>query len=61
MPMVKISTLFNRVDGFDAQNTSFTFPDFMAAYFGDQFLKDLLAPLIYDPGEDLVRAIIAKS
>ena len=61
MPMVKVSTLFYRVDGFDAQNTSFSFPDFMAAYFGDQFLKELLSPLIYDPGEDLVQAILERS
>jgi hypothetical protein len=59
--MVKVSTLFYRVDGFDAQNTSFTFPDFMAAYLGDQFLKDLLSPLIYDPGDDLVQAILKRS
>jgi len=61
MPMVKVSTLFYRVDGFDALNTSFAFPDFMTAYFGDQFLKDLLSPLNYDPGEDLVQAVLKRS
>ncbi len=60
MPMVKISTLFHRVDGFDDQNASSTIPDILDHDFGDQFLQNLLTPLIYDPGDELVKTILKK-
>jgi len=58
--MVKVSTLFHRVDGFDELNASSTIPDMLDQDLGDQFLEDMLTPLIYDPGEKLVKAILEK-
>lgn len=60
MPMVKISTLFHRVDGFDDYDASSKLPDLLDVDLGDQFLENLLAPLIYDPGERLVKTILQK-
>ncbi len=58
--MVKVSTLFHRVDGFDELNASSTVPDMLDQDLGDQFLEDMLTPLIYDPGEKLVKTILEK-
>jgi len=58
--MVKVSTLFHRVDGFDDQNASATIPDMLDQDLGDQFLEELLNPLIHDPGEELVKTILKK-
>jgi hypothetical protein len=58
--MVKVSTLFHRVDGFDELNASSTIPDKLDQDLGDQFLEDMLTPLIYDPGEELVKTILEK-
>ncbi|MCD4709480.1 MAG: hypothetical protein K8R52_01425 [Bacteroidales bacterium] len=58
--MVKISTLFHRVDGFDDQNPSSIIPDILDQDLGDQFLQNLLTPLIYDPGDELVKTILKK-
>ena len=58
--MVKVSTLFHRVDGFDELNASSTIPDKLDQDLGDQFLEDMLKPLIYDPGEKLVKTILEK-
>ena len=58
--MVKVSTLFHRVDGFDELNASSTIPDMLDLDLGDQFLDDMLTPLIYDPGEKLVKTILEK-
>jgi hypothetical protein len=58
--MVKVSTLFHRVDGFDELNASSTIPDMLDQDLGDQFLEDMLTPLIYDPGEKLVKTILEK-
>ena len=58
--MVKVSTLFHRVDGFDELNASSTIPDMLDLDLGDQFLEDMLTPLIYDPGEKLVKTILEK-
>ena len=58
--MVKVSTLFHRVDGFDELNTSSTIPDMLDQDLGDQFLEELLNPLIHDPGEELVKTILEK-
>ena len=58
--MVKVSTLFHRVDGFDELNASSTIPYMLDQDLGDQFLEDMLTPLIYDPGEKLVKAILEK-
>ena len=58
--MVKVSTLFHRVDGFDELNASSTIPAMLDQDLGDQFLEELMTPLIYDPGEQLVKTILTK-
>jgi len=58
--MVKVSTLFHRVDGFDELNASTAIPDMLDQDLGDQFLQGLMAPLIFDPGEELVKTILEK-
>jgi hypothetical protein len=58
--MIKVSTLFYRVDGFNEQNTLSTIPDILNQDLGDQFLEDMLGPLILDPGEELVKTIFEK-
>ena len=58
--MVKVSTLFYRVDGFNEQNTLSAIPDMLNQDTGDQFLDSLLGPLILDPGEELVKTIFEK-
>lgn len=58
--MVKVFTLFHRVDGFDELNASTTIPAMLDQDLGDQFLLELMAPLIHDPGEELVKTILEK-
>ena len=58
--MVKVSTLFYRVDGFNGVNLISTIPDILNQDKGDQFLENLLGPLVIDPGEELVKAIFEK-
>lgn len=58
--MVKVSTLFHWVDGFDELHASSTNPDNLDQDLGDQFLNDLLNSLLYDPGDKLVNTILKK-
>lgn len=58
--MVKVSTLFHRVDGFNELNASSNIPDMLEKDLGDQFLHELMTPLIFDPGEKLVKTILEK-
>lgn len=58
--MTKVSTLIYRVDGFNDQYTLSTIPDILNQDLGDQFLEDILGPLILDPGEGLVKTIFEK-
>ena len=58
--MVKVSTLFHRVDGFDEHNTSSTIPAMLDQDLGDQLLNEILNPLLHDPGEQLVKTILKK-
>lgn len=58
--MVKVSTLIYRVDGFNKQNSLSTIPDMLNQDHGDQFLNELLSPLVFDPGEELVKSIFKK-
>ena len=60
MPMVKVSTLFHRVDGFDELSASSPIPDILDQDLGDQFLHELMSPLIFDPGDKLVKTILEK-
>ena len=58
--MVKVSTLFLRVDGFDESDESDLLPELLDQDYADQFLNNLLKPLVYDPGERLVQEILQK-
>jgi len=60
MPMVKISTLFYRVDGFGDLDTSSTNPEILDLAHCDQYLDRLLTPLSFDPGDELVKTILEK-
>jgi len=59
--MVKVSTLFHRVDGFNELVATSNIPDMLEQDLGDQFLHELMAPLIFDPGEKLVKTILEKT
>lgn len=58
--MVKVSTLIYRVDGFNGRCTLSAIPDLLNQDPGNQFLNELLGPLIFDPGEKLVKTILEK-
>ncbi len=58
MPMVKVSTLFHRVDGFDETNTSSETRELSDQLLDTKFLKELLEPLLFDPGDELVQRIL---
>lgn len=58
--MVKVSTLFHRVDGFDESDESSDLPAFLDQNKEDSFLQALLEPLIFDPGDNLVQTILKK-
>jgi len=58
--MVKVSTLFHRVDGFDESGSIMQVTESMDLVPGDSFLQDLLGPLEVDPGDKLVNAILEQ-
>jgi len=58
--MVKISTLYHRVDGFDESGSILQLTDTLDQVLGDNFLQDLLGPLEVDPGDKLVNAIFEQ-
>ena len=58
--MVKVSTLFHRVDGFDESDESTDLPALLDQNKEDSFLQSLLEPLIFDPGDKLVQTILKK-
>ena len=58
--MVKISTLFHRVDGFNESESKIEEPFEVDIEFVDSFLNHLLEPLIFDPGDELVEALLEK-
>lgn len=59
--MVKVSTLIYRVDGFDEKDTSSDAWKLSDQNIDNQFLNDLLEPLIFDPGDELVQQILHNS
>ena len=59
--MVKVSTLFHRVDGFDESDLSTKTPSLLDQDFADNFLDKLLEPLVFDPGDELVQKVLQKS
>ena len=58
--MVKVSTLFFRVDEFDGSDDSTHIPDFLDQDLTDKFLNQLLKPLVFDPDDRLVQNILSK-
>ena len=59
--MVKVSTLFHRVDGFDEKCVPLDAPlEIQDLKIDDEYLNNLLQPLLYDPGERLVQEILQK-
>ena len=59
--MVKVSTLFHRVDGFDEKSVPLDAPlEIQDLKIDDDYLNNLLQPLLYDPGERLVQEILQK-
>jgi hypothetical protein len=58
--MVKVSTLYHRVDGFDESGSLMQVSDILDLVHGDNFLQDLLGPLEVDPGDKLVNAIFEQ-
>ena len=59
--MVKVSTLFHWVDGFDESDLSTKNPFLLDQDFADNFLANLLEPLVFDPGDELVLKVLQKS
>jgi hypothetical protein len=62
LPMVKVSTLFYRVDGFDEVGSEQEdyHPVSLDEEQTDEFLNNLLEALIFDPGEALMQRILQK-
>ncbi|MEN8201137.1 MAG: hypothetical protein ABFS28_00985 [Bacteroidota bacterium] len=58
--MVKVSTLFHRVDGFDSTEQPSEIPALSDQNNEDNFLQALLEPLIFDPGDKLVQTILKR-
>jgi hypothetical protein len=60
--MVKVSTLFHRVDGFDETSVPLDAPpEVLDLEIDDLYLKKLMKPLLYDPGDKLVQEILQKT
>jgi len=59
--MVKNSTLFHWVDGFEELNFPVSSPILLDQNFEDEFLNELLEPLIFDPGDKLVKTVLQNS
>jgi hypothetical protein len=58
--MVNVSTLFYRVDGFDRENESNDTWELPDQNIETQFLRSLLEPLLFDPGDELVQRTLQK-
>ena len=56
--MVKVSTLFHRVDGFDETNLFNRPVELPDQDIENQFLTNLLEPLLFDPGDELVQRVL---
>jgi hypothetical protein len=57
--MVKVSTLIHRVDGFNDYE-SFNTRELPEQQIETRFLNELLEPLQFDPGDDLVQRLLQK-
>ena len=60
LPMVKVSTLFHRVDGFDETNLSEETRELPDQDIEEKFIKNLLEPLLFDPGDELVQRVLQQ-
>lgn len=59
--MVKVSTLFHRVDGFDETDVPLDAPPEILDLEAEKlFLAQLMRPLLVDPGDRLVQKILQK-
>jgi hypothetical protein len=58
--MVKVSTLFHRVDGFDETELSNKTRELPDQGIEDTFIERLLEPLLFDPGDELVQRVLQK-
>ncbi len=58
--MVKVSTLFHRVDGFNKFDQSSYIPEILDQDIEDNFLHKVLEQLLIDPGDKLVQTILNK-
>jgi hypothetical protein len=56
--MVKVSTLFHRVDGFDGTNITDHTRELPDQNIETQFLARILEPLLFDPGDELVQRVL---
>jgi len=56
--MVKVSTLFHRVDGFEETNRTTNTLELQDPNIESQFLRKLLEPLLFDPGDELVQRVL---
>jgi len=59
--MVKVSTLFHWVDGFDYSDISTRNPNITDQLFDGNFLNELLEPLVYDPSDELMQKILQQT
>jgi hypothetical protein len=58
--MVKVSTLLHRVDGFSENQLSSKSRKQPDQNIEDIFLRNLLEPLLFDPGDELVQRLLQK-
>ena len=58
--MVKVSTLFHRVDGFDEISLPTEDPELLDQEYADKYLNSILKSLVIDPGDELVRKVLQK-
>jgi hypothetical protein len=56
--MVNVSTLFHRVDGFEKKIISLDTRELPDQDIETRFLKLLLEPLLFDPGDELVQKVL---
>jgi hypothetical protein len=58
--MVKVSTHFYRVDGFNGEQFYQQTRELPDPNIETQFLTRLLEPLLYDPGDELVEQLLRR-
>ena len=58
--MVRVSTLFHRVDGFDRKEKSNYTWELPVQNIETHILKQILEPLLFDPGDELVQRTLQK-